>query len=105
MNLKNLSVQNKTRKKILSHLKKKEIFRIFKEFTNSLKAKESLAVAVSGGPDSLALAYLTKCYSLINKIKVKYYIVNHKLRKEASLEAEWVKKILKKIDIQCTILK
>ena len=43
MNLKNLSVQNKTRKKILSHLKKKEIFRIFKKFTNSLKAKESLA--------------------------------------------------------------
>ena len=61
-------------------------------------------MAVSGGPDSLALAYLTKCYSLKNKIKVKYYIVNHKLRKEASLEAEIVKKVLKKIDIQCTIL-
>jgi tRNA(Ile)-lysidine synthase len=52
----------------------------------------------------LALAYLTKCYSFKNKIKVRYYIVNHKLRKEASLEAEVVKKILKKIDIKCTIL-
>jgi len=52
----------------------------------------------------LALAYLTKCYSLKNKIKVKYYIVNHKLRKESSLEAEWVKKVLRKIDIQCVIL-
>ena len=104
MNLKNLSVQNKTRKKILSHLKKKEIFRIFKEFTNSLKAKESLAVAVSGGPDSLALAYLTKCYSLKKNIEVKYFIVDHKLRKESSLEAKSVKNILKKIDIESKIL-
>ena len=52
----------------------------------------------------MALAYLTKCYSLKNKIKVKYYIVNHKLRKESSLEAETVRKVLKKIDIKCTIL-
>jgi tRNA(Ile)-lysidine synthase len=52
----------------------------------------------------LALAYLTKCYSLWTKIKVKYYIVNHKLRNESSKEAENVKKILKKIGIQCTIL-
>ena len=61
-------------------------------------------MAVSGGPDSLALAYLTKCYSLKNKIKVKYYIVNHKLRKEASLETQIVRKVLRKIDIKCTIL-
>jgi len=104
MNLKNLSVQNKKHKKILNQLNQKKIFKIYNEFSSSLKVKENLAVAVSGGPDSLALAYLTKCYSLKNKIKVKYYIVNHKLRKEASLEAEIVKKILKKIDIQCTIL-
>ena len=104
MNLKNLSVQSKKHKKILSQLNKKKIFKIYNEFLSSIKVKEDLAVAVSGGPDSLALAYLTKCYSLKNKIKVKYYIVNHKLRKEASLEAEIVKKILKKIDIQCTIL-
>ena len=104
MNLKNLSVQNKKHKKILSQLNQKKISKIYNEFSSSLKVKEDLAVAVSGGPDSLALAYLTKCYSLKNKIKVKYYIVNHKLRKESSLEAETVKKVLKKIDIQCTIL-
>ena len=63
MNLKNLSAQKKTSKKIITHLNKKRIFKIFKEFSNSLKIKENLAVAVSGGPDSLALAYLTKCYS------------------------------------------
>ena len=104
MNLKNLSVQNKTHKKILSHLNTKKISKIFKEFSDSLNAKENLAVAVSGGPDSLALAYLTKCYSLKNKIRVKYFIVDHKLRKESSLEAKIVKNILNKIDINCEIL-
>ena len=104
MNQKNLNVQNKKHKKILSQLNQTKISKIYNEFSTSLNVKEGLAVAVSGGPDSLALAYLTKCYSLKNKIKVKYYLVNHKLRKEASSEAEKVKKILKKIDINCTIL-
>ena len=104
MNLKNLSVQNRKHKTILSQLNSKKIFKIYNEFSSSLKVKANLAVAVSGGPDSLALAYLAKCYSLKNKIKIRYYIVNHKLRKEASLEAQIVKKILRKIDIKCTIL-
>ena len=104
MNLKNLSAQSKKHKKIISQLNSKKISKIYNEFSSSLKVKEDLAVAVSGGPDSLALAYLTKCYSLKNKIKVKYYIVNHKLRKESLQEAETVKKVLTKIDIQCKIL-
>ena len=104
MNLKNLSVQNKKHKKILSYLNQKKISKIYNQFSLLVKAKEDLAVAVSGGPDSLALAYLAKCHSLKNKIKVKYYIVNHMLRKESSLEADTVKKILKKIDIKCQIL-
>ena len=104
MNLKNLSAQNKKHKKILSQLNQKKISKIYNEFSSSLKTKEDLAVAVSGGPDSLALAYLTKCYALKNNIKVKYYIVNHKLRKESSLEAEIVKRVLRKIDIKCKIL-
>ena len=104
MNLKNLSAQSKKHKKILHQLNSKKILKIYNEFSSSLVVKENLAVAVSGGADSLALAYLTKCYSLKNNIKVKYYIVNHKLRKESSLEAEMVKKVLRKINIQCTIL-
>ena len=63
-----------------------------------------MAVAVSGGPDSLALAFLTKCYSLKNNIKVSYFIVDHKLRKESTSEAKIVKKVLKKIDINCKII-
>ena len=105
MNLKNSSAQNKTHKDILNHLNKIKISKIFKEFCKSLNTSEDLAVAVSGGPDSLALAYLTKCYSLKKKIKVSYFIVDHKLRKESSSEAITVKKVLKKIDIQCKVLK
>jgi len=104
MNLKNLSAQNKNHKKILSQLNDKKIFKIFKEFSNSLNDKENLAIAVSGGPDSLTLAFLAKCYSLKNKIKVKYFIIDHKLRKESSHEANTVRNILKKIDIDCKIL-
>ena len=105
MNLKNLSAKNKSHKKIIKHLNTKKISKVFKEFSSSLIIKEDIAVAVSGGPDSLALAYLAKCYSIKHKIKVKYFIVDHKLRKESSLEAETVKSILNKIDINCKILK
>ena len=104
MNQKNLSAQNKKHKEILSQLSQKKILKIYNEFSSSLKTKENLAVAVSGGPDSLALAYLTECYALKNKIKIKYFIVDHKLRKESSVEAKIVKKILKTIGINCKIL-
>ena len=104
MNLKNLSAQSKIHKKTLYYLKKKRISRIFNEFSTSLKVKRNLAVAVSGGPDSLALAYLTKCYALKNNIEVKYFIVDHKIRKESSLEAKSVKSALKKIGIESKVL-
>jgi tRNA(Ile)-lysidine synthase len=105
MNLKNLNAKNKTNKKILKHLNKKKISKVFKEFSSSLIIKEDLAVAVSGGPDSLALAYLAKCYSIKNKINVKYFIVDHKLRNESAAEVKTVKSVLNKIDINCKILK
>ena len=104
MNQKNLSVKNKNHKKILEHLNNKKILRIFKEFSTSLDVKEDLAVAVSGGPDSLALAFLTKCYALKHKLRVKIFIVDHKLRKESSLEAKKVKISLKNIEVKCKIL-
>jgi len=104
MNQKSLNVKNKTHKKVLSYLKDKKIFRIFKEFEKSLNIKNKLAVAVSGGPDSLALAFLTKCFSLVHKLDVKYFLVDHKLRKESSLEAKKAKNILKKIGVNCEIL-
>ena len=60
MNPKNLSVQSKTHKKILKHLKDKKISKIFNQFAKNIKLSKGLAVAVSGGPDSLSLAFLAK---------------------------------------------
>ena len=60
MNQKSLSVQNKTHKKILSFIKNQKISKVYDEFSSSLGVRRNLAVAVSGGPDSLALAYLAK---------------------------------------------
>ena len=104
MNQKSFSVKNKTHKKILSYLNDKKIFRTFKQFEGSLNIKDKFAVAVSGGADSLSLAFLAKCFSLKNKLDVKYYLVDHKLRKESSTEAKIVTNILKKISINCKIL-
>ena len=104
MSQKSLSVKNKIHKKILSHLNNKKILRIFKKFENSLNIDNKFAVAVSGGPDSLSLAFLAKCFSITHKLDVKYFIVDHKLRNESSSEAKIVTSILKKIDINCKIL-
>ena len=104
MNQKSLSVQSKTHKQTLSFLKNQKISKVYTEFSSSLSTRENLAVAVSGGPDSLALAYLAKCYSIKNKITVKFFLVDHKLRPESTKEAASVKKILQKIGITCEVL-
>jgi tRNA(Ile)-lysidine synthase len=46
-----------------------------------LNINEDFIVAVSGGPDSLALSFLAKIYSIKKSLNVKYFIVDHKLRK------------------------
>ena len=56
-----------------------------------------IAVGVSGGPDSLALAYFAKCYSQLKKVNFYYYLVDHRLRKESSKEAKKTLDLLKKI--------
>ena len=105
MSQKSLNVKKEIHKKIFSYLRENKILKIYKEFESSIVVKDRLAVAVSGGPDSLSLAFLVKCFALKNKIVVKYFIVDHKLRKESSEEAKIVINILKKIDIDCKILR
>ena len=104
MSQKSLSVKNRIHNKTLSYLNNKKILKAFNQFSKSVRVKNSLAVAVSGGPDSLSLAFLAKCYALKNKLTIKCYIVNHKLRKNSSSEADKVKSMLKTIDINCKIL-
>ncbi len=104
MSPKNLNVPKKTHKFLLDNLNDKKIFQIYNKFENDLKLSKNFIVAVSGGPDSLALCYLTKIYSIKKSLKVKYCIVDHKLRKNSKKEAEFVKKILKNFSINLKIL-
>jgi tRNA(Ile)-lysidine synthase len=105
MNQKNLSVKNRTRKEITDYLKDKKILRIYKKFESSINISKDFVVAVSGGSDSLSLAFLAKYFSIKKNLKAKFYIVDHKLRSDSSIEAKVVKKQLKKIGINCEILK
>ena len=104
MKKKSLSAKKKIPKLIIKYLNNKEFLRIFNEFKKSLNSKNKYAVAVSGGPDSLALAYLSKCFSIIYNARIYYYIVDHGLRQESSKEAKKVVSILKKFMINCKIL-
>ena len=79
------------------------IYLNFKKKLNLFKKKKFL-IAVSGGPDSLALAALAKSYNYENRSKIFYVLVDHKLRKNSSQEAQLVKKLLKKHGINLYIL-
>ncbi|MDC0398026.1 tRNA lysidine(34) synthetase TilS, partial [Candidatus Pelagibacter sp.] len=104
MSLKSLNVSKKTHKFLLNKLKDKRILQIYKKFENDLVINQDFIVAVSGGPDSLALSFLAKIFSIKNFLNVKYLIVDHKLRKESTSEAKYVQKILKKYLISLEIL-
>ena len=80
------------------------IYSTFKKKLNFFR-KKTFLIAVSGGPDSLALTALAKSYSYENKCKIYYVLVDHNLRKDSSLEAISVKKLLKKNQINLNILK
>ena len=104
MSHKNLNVKIKIPKLLRDKLKNKIISNIYKTFEKSLNIKDNFAVAVSGGPDSLALAFLSKIYSTKRNLLVKFFIVDHKLRPESTKEAKTVYKLLKKNLIKSEIL-
>ena len=104
MSPKSLNVSKKTHKFLLNKLKDKRILQIYKKFENDSVINQDFIVAVSGGPDSLALSFLAKIFSIKNFLNVKYLIVDHKLRKESTSEAKYVQKILKKYLISLEIL-
>ena len=104
MSPKNLSVKTKNLKHLKNLLKNKKVAQIYKKFERSIDIDENFAVAVSGGPDSLALAFLAKIYSIKKKIVSKFFIVDHKLRLESTKEASVVKRVLKDFMIDAEIL-
>ena len=86
-------------KKILS------IYPNFRSQLNSSIKKKNFLVAVSGGPDSLALSALSKAYSEEKKNKIYFVLVDHGIRASSSKEALLVKNLLKKKGMLLTILK
>jgi len=84
----------------------KDLSNIFVNFKNKLDLlnKKSYVVAVSGGPDSLALVALTQFYKLHKKTKFEYLLVDHNIRKNSHKEAKKVKNLLKKKKINLKIL-
>ena len=103
MSLKNLNAI-KIHKNLKSKLSNKKILKLFDAFEKDFNIQKRFIVAVSGGPDSLALAFLTKLYSVKHKLQCKYFIVDHKLREESTSEAIKVKKILNTYNIKSEIL-
>tara|TARA_B100000900_G_scaffold327919_1_gene288109 strand:- start:1248 stop:2276 length:1029 start_codon:yes stop_codon:yes gene_type:complete len=104
MSLKNLSVRSKIPSRYKKILLNKRVGNIFKKFETSFNPDKNFIVAVSGGADSLALAFLTKLYAIKNNMSPKYFIVDHKLRNESKNEALKVKKILRLHQINSDIL-
>jgi len=100
------------RKKDLSALKFKNlnnkillIYSNFKLQLEKLIKKKNFLVAVSGGPDSLALTAISKIYSNEKKNKVFFVLIDHGLRADSCREGKAVKSLLKKKNINLTILK
>jgi len=106
MKRKNLTAERKVKdNNLLSRYPK--ILNFYKKFKSvvykDIKSR-SFALAVSGGPDSLCLAFFSKLYSSEFRNNIHVLIVDHKLRKESKNEALKVKNILVKKKIKCKIL-
>ena len=101
MSKKNSSVNLKTGFKNSS-----DLFNVFLNFKKKLDFlnKKKYLVAVSGGSDSLALVALTKAYTFQKKTKFFYVLVNHNIRKNSDIEAQQVKRLLRKKNIILRIL-
>ena len=110
MKKKSSSVIKITHKKFKAYLTDKRINKIYLDFKKNLKLLETedinkFAIALSGGPDSLALAYYAKLYSLENNTKINFYHVNHNLRENSYEEAKYIQKKLINFNIKIKVLK
>ena len=66
---------------------------------------KKIMVGVSGGADSLAVLFFSQCYALKHHTKLYPVIIDHKLRKESTIEAKNLKyKLNQNFEINCKIL-
>ena len=84
-------------------MNKKNLTINFEFFINKYKEKfkgKNIGIAVSGGSDSLALAYLANKYHKKYNYNIIAFTLDHKLRIESSEETKYVKNIMKKLKIE-----
>ena len=107
MRKKNLIVKKRAEKNKLkiSNLKIKKFYGKFKKVIFKNISRKKFALAVSGGSDSLCLAYFGKIYTHEFNSKMDILIVDHGLRRESYDEASKIKKILYNKGIQSKILR
>ncbi|MAV56169.1 MAG: tRNA lysidine(34) synthetase TilS [Candidatus Pelagibacter sp.] len=104
MKRKNLNAA-KLKNVIIKDKKISSIYLRLKSILSKQKKNNLIAVAVSGGPDSMALALLTKTLMYEKKYKVHFLLVDHGIRKNSTKEALNVKNILEKKEIKLKVLK
>ena len=89
-------------------LKKNDIYKIYSKFKSQLNKytkNKPFTVAVSGGPDSLALTALSQIYRNQKKIKIYFVLIDHAIRKNSKKEANLVKKLLKRFGISLYVIR
>ena len=83
-----------TNKEFIKNIEKKYTF----------EKKPSVAVAVSGGPDSMSLLFLVNAFIKYKKGKLIALIVDHRIRKNSKEEAKFISTYLDKNKINSQIL-
>ena len=109
MKRKSLSVTKKTLNFYLTKLKDPQVRKLYSLFSNNLASMDltnkKIMVGVSGGADSLAVLFFSQCYALKHHTKLYPVIIDHKLRKESTIEAKNLKyKLKQNFKINCKIL-
>ena len=104
MKRKSLNVQ-KLKNTFLKDKKTLSLYTKLKKVLSKNKNSKSFVVAVSGGPDSMALAGLSSILTSEKKHKVLFVLVDHGIRKNSAQEASEVKKLLLKNNIKLEVLK
>ncbi len=108
MSKKSLSANQKIHNHLLKFLDNKKIFKIYSNFVRQVERynkTDKIGVAVSGGPDSLALTFLTKCFSINKNINCYFLLIDHGLRNESQKEAKYIASELKKFNIFLKLIK